>query len=178
MSGVVVESLIARHSSCCAQDALGNYCVGGQREERTAAGIDEVPDVAVVPALGVVSVVIRMRGLRLECRQQREVQLLAVGGGVIAGLLGERVDVVVGRLEGHSGAHDCGALRAGREHGEGGRPFKVAALGLLGQQRQSAQCRIGNLLGAAPPMVQLTGDLGEDAEPVSAGRSCKRLREL
>ncbi len=106
-------------------------------------------------------------------------QLCAVGGGVIAWLLGERVDIVISRLEGHGGAHDRGAHRAGCEHGEGSRPFEVAALGSLGQQRQSTQMTGSGICWArALPMMQLARDLREDAEPVSAGRSCERLREL
>jgi hypothetical protein len=119
-----------------------------------------------------------MRGLRLQRGQQREVQLSAVGCRVCAGLLGERVDVVIGCLEGHGGAHDAAAQRAWRQHREGGRAFEVAALGALRRQREPAQRRVGNLLGPSSPLMQLESDLREDAEPVAAGRSRECLRQL
>ena len=71
--------------------------------------------VAVVADRRGVRVVVGVLAVGFERGQQREMQLVAVGDGVAARLLGERVDVVVGGLEGdRPRARHVRGARAGR----------------------------------------------------------------
>ena len=87
--------------------------------------------------------------------------------GVGMRLLGERVDVVVDRLEAELCPDDRLAVRLRREHGERGRPVDVAALVVLHGERDLAQRAVGDHARAAPPVMQLIPDAWEHSEPVA-----------
>ena len=73
--------------------------VGGHNAQRATACLDDLAEIPVVVVLGVVLVVVRVRRRGVQRDEQRLVQPPRVGCRVGAGLLGEQIEVVVGRLK-------------------------------------------------------------------------------
>jgi hypothetical protein len=99
-------------------------------------------EIAAVVTAAAVAIVIGVCGGGVQRGEQRQVQLTTVRDRVIAGLLSERVHVVVSDLERDCRTHDLAAVSAWREHSERRRALEVASLGPQRLERMVAQQRV------------------------------------
>src|SRR6185312_12407990 len=90
------------------------------------------------------------RAIGIERGEQREVQSVTVRDGIGGGLLGERVEEVIERLERDRRPNHLGAAGTWSQQREGGRALEVAPLACQGLERETRETRVGNRQGAAP----------------------------
>jgi hypothetical protein len=98
-----------------------------------------------------------MIGHRIQRDEQSFVQATAATDWIGVRLLGEHVQIVVGRLEGDQRTNHMVAVRSRNERGEPGGALAVTALA-LSFQCQATQNRIGYRVGFVTPLRKLTAD--------------------
>ena len=108
---IEIQALVGRHPPGGSAHRRRHRGVGGKLAQSGAAGLDDALQIAGVILLGMVGVVVDPRTGGIERGSEHAVQLIAVANRIAARLLGERVDVVVGSLEGHLSAHHRGTMQ-------------------------------------------------------------------
>ena len=104
-------------------------------------------------------------------------ELGAVGDGLVAGELRQRVEVVVGSLEGDQRAHRRGTVGRGGERREQRRALDVPALRQR-PLRGVAQPRVGDRLRLLAPVRELAPDLGKHQGQVARNSDGEDVGEL
>src|SRR5580700_3000412 len=115
-------------------------------------------------------VVVEMGNPWTECHDQRTVQSPRVGCRDGARLLGQRIYVVIRRLEGDLGAHHAVAMCARKEHRKCGGALEVSALRSEVVDGQQAEFGARDAVRAMSHASYLAANNREDARPVAAGR--------
>jgi hypothetical protein len=168
-----IEALKRHDSRGGSRRGASDRDAGRQRRERRAAGVHERYEEAAILALWMQGVVVGVCRGGIECDQQRAMQLAPVRDGIGARLLAERVEVVVGGLEGDERAHRLAAAATRGEHREQSCAVHVPALGHA-FHRVCAKHGVGNLPRPSPPVGQLAPDRRQDASQIACDRRAER----